>query len=89
METVSGKFPAHVSRELLHRWIPILPLNVGDKRVAKIKCRRALSAEASGTCLRMAKRLSWNSARQNQVIGRKELEYQNPSSLLRSQKVRF
>ena len=89
METASGKFPAHVSRELLHRWIPILPLNVGDKGIAKIKCRHALSAEVSEMCLRKAKRHSWDLVKRNKIIRGIRREDQNPHFLLKSRKARF
>ena len=45
---MSGNSPAQISRQLIRRWILIQPLNVGNKRVAKIKWRHALSIEALG-----------------------------------------
>ena len=49
---MSGSLPARIPRKPTHRWIPIQPLNVGDKGVAKIKCRHTLITEASEGCLR-------------------------------------
>ena len=34
---MSGSSPARIPRKPTHRWIPIQPLNVRDKGVAKIK----------------------------------------------------
>ena len=47
---MSGKVPASKTRHALHRSIYILPLNMGDRGVAKIKCCCARDAEASGAC---------------------------------------
>ena len=47
-ETTSGKIPTRIPRKILHRWIYILSLNVGDKGATKIKWWHALDAEASG-----------------------------------------
>ena len=45
---MSGNSPAQIPRQLIHRWILIEPLNVGEKGVAKIKWRHTLGTEASG-----------------------------------------
>ena len=55
METASKKFPDRIPREILRHWIYILPLNVGDKGVAKIKWRHALDAKALEACLKQIK----------------------------------
>ena len=47
---MSGKVPARKTRQTPHRSIYILPLNVGDKGVAKIYCCRTRDAEALGAC---------------------------------------
>ena len=49
---MSGSLPARIPRKPIHRWIPIQPLNVRGKGVAKIKCSHTLVTEASGGCLR-------------------------------------
>ena len=45
---MSGNSLAQIPKQLIHRWILIQPLNVGDKGVAKIKWRHALGTEALG-----------------------------------------
>ena len=52
---------------------------MGDKGVVKIKCRCALSAEASETCLKKVKRLSWDSVKQNKIIGRDRMRISKSS----------
>ena len=88
-ESASGRFPTRISREILHRWISILPLNVGHKRVAKIKWRHALDAEVLKTCLRKVKRHSWDSAKRNKITEGVGRGYQIPPFLLRSRKAKF
>ena len=45
---MSGNSLAQIPKQLIHRWILIQLLNVGDKGVVKIKWRHALGIEASG-----------------------------------------
>ena len=44
---MSRNSPAQIPIQLIHRWILIQPLNVGDKGVAEIKWRHALVTETS------------------------------------------
>ena len=89
MEIASGRFPARVSRKPLHRKISILSLNVGNKGVAKIKWRCALSVEVSEACLKKIKKRSWDSAKRNKIMGKRGRRYQNLPFFPRSCKARF
>ena len=82
-------FPARIPRKPTHRSIPIQPLNVGDKGVAKIKQRHALTTEMSGTCLRGVSMYCWDLTQRNKSIGGIGRGYQNPHFLPRSRKARF
>ena len=75
---MSGSFPARIPRKPTHRWIPIQPLNVGDKGVAKSRWRHALITEASRACLRRVNMYCCDLTRRNKVIGGIEWGYQNP-----------
>ena len=53
----AGVRPPKFPKRSNHRWIGISPLNVGDRGVAKIKWRRSLDTEESGTARERKKRM--------------------------------
>ena len=57
--------------------IPIQPLNVGDKGVAKIKWKHTLTTEASEQCLKRINTYCYDLTRRNKVIGGRGWGYQN------------
>ena len=88
-EIMSESFPACIPRKPTRRWIPIQPLNMGDKGVAKIKWRHALVTEASRACLRRVNTYCCDLTWRNKAIGEVRRGYQNPPFLPRSWKARF
>ena len=85
----SESSPAQIPKRSNHRWIDISPLNVGDRGVAKIKWRRSLDTEESGTGRKKKNTCSYDLTQQNQIIREIRRENQNPPFLLRSRKARF
>ena len=72
----AGVFPL-VFQESLPIVIPIQPLNVGDKGVAKIKWKHALAIEVSEQYLKRINTYCYDLTRWNKIIGERRRGYQN------------